>query len=291
MPYERVEFSIILPIREDIGKIPEDIKLVKENGVITGLWVIIGDEQGEKIKKSKHFKEIFEESEKQRKIAAEKQRKTTGAPTISAEEEVNQKSKNFINQLEEEIRNYASQKANNFIKQLNFKLDSSTYKVQLTALVILMYQRHLSYGASGYVKSDLKTDIFEIDGEDNLLNRLINNYSNGLEAQKHGDFTSAYKHFYLAFPEKHKITSDDSTNLDLKLLRDGASHNILHSPALQARAKELLGEDFVKIDANGKPYAYADMTNQRHVDLYKKRIPDIKKYARQYIDNYIMSHT
>jgi hypothetical protein len=274
MPYERVEFSINTPIIEPIGEIPDDIKLIKENGATTGLWVIIGEEKTEKIKSSKHFTEILAESEKQHKIT-----------------DPQEKSKNFINQLEEEIRNHATQKAKTFINQLNFRLNSPTYRVQLTALVILMYQRHLRYGASAYVKSDYVTDIYEINDGDNLLNRMTHNYNNGLEAQQNQDLVGAYKSFYLVFPEKHEITTDSKLNLDLRLLRDGASHNVLNSPALVTRAKELLGEDFVKVDTHAKPYAYIDMTNQRHIKLFNKHVPILRERAHGYIDSYIQLHT
>lgn len=278
MPYERAEFSIKPPIREAIGKMPEDIKLIEENGAMTELWVIIGEERTKKIESSKHFKEILAESEKHRMIIT--------ASTSSLEEEEAKKAKIYINQLEQEIKNCATQKAKNFIHQLNFKLDSPTYQVQFKALATLTLQSELSYGAGTYAKSDYVTDIFEIDDGDNLLNRMMHNYNNGLEAQLNEDLLSAYKSFYLVFPEKHAITSDSQLDLDLRLLRDSASHNVLSSPALVPRAKQLLGEEFVK-NKDGKEYAYIDMTTQKHMELFKKYVPIIRKYAKEYIEIYI----
>jgi hypothetical protein len=83
-----------------------------------------------------------------------------------------------------------------------------------------MYQRNHNYGVKAYVKSDYVTDIFEINDKNNLLNRMTHDYNDGLEAQQNGSLVSAFKSFYLVFPENPKITSDPGLNLDLKLLRD-----------------------------------------------------------------------
>ncbi|MGD0951690.1 MAG: hypothetical protein ABR985_04735 [Methanotrichaceae archaeon] len=282
MPYVYAEFNIIPPIREAIGKVPDDIELLDEqNGAITGLRVILGEELTEKkIKSSGHFKEILAESEKKNGIAE----------SSTEQQEINKKSENYINQLEQEFRNYANQKAKNFINQLNFRLGASTYKVQYTTLAILMLKRNFSIGVGGYIKSDLKTDIFEIDDEDNFLNRILNYYTNGLEAQKNGDLISAYKYFYLVIPEGQGITSDSKLNLDLKILRHGVSHLELTDKKLMDRAKELLGDEYVK-DDGGKKYAYVDLTIQRHIDLFNKHTPIIRKYGKEYIEKYIQSHT
>lgn len=61
MPYQYVEFKINPPIKESLGKVPSDIKLLEENGTITGLQVSLGEEPVEEIKKSIHFKEILDE--------------------------------------------------------------------------------------------------------------------------------------------------------------------------------------------------------------------------------------
>ena len=276
---KKINYNIEPPIREAIGEIPEDIKLINENDTITKLQVMIGEERTEKIKSSDQFKKGLAESEKKRGIAE--------SPTDESEHRA--KSNHYINFLEQEIRNYATQKAKNFINQLNFKLDSSTYKVRFTTLAVLVLHREISLGMGGYIKSDLKTDILEIEDEDNFLNRILNNYTNGLEAQKHGDIVSAYKYFYLVVPEGHGITRDKNLNLDLKILRHGASHLELNKEYLMNRAKELLGEEYVKDDA-GKEYAYIDTTAKKHIDLFNKHTPIIKKYAKEYIDKYILEN-
>ena len=280
MPYIYCEFNIEPPIRETIGNTPEDIKLINENGTITKLQVMIGEGRTEKIKSSDQFKKGLAGSEKQRGIAE--------SPANDSEH--NAKSNHYINFLEQEIRNYATQRARNFINQLNFRLDSSTYKVRFTTLAVLVLHREISLGIGGYIKSDLKTDILEIEDDDNFLNRILNNYTNGLEAQKHGDIVSAYKYFYLVVPEGHGITNDKNLNLDLKILRHGASHLELKDKNLMDRAKDLLGEEYVK-DDGGKRYAYIDTTIKEHIDLFNKHIPIIKRYAKEYIDKYILEHT
>lgn len=279
MPYLYCEFNIEPPIREAIGKTPEDIKLIDENGTITKLQVMIGEERTEKIKSSDQFKKGLAGSEKQRGIAEN--------PIDESERRA--KTNHYINFLEHEIKIYATQKAKNFINQLNFRLDSSTYKVRFTTLAVLVLHREISLGIGGYIKSDLKTDILEIEDEDNFLNRILNNYTNGLEAQKHGDIVSAYKYFYLVIPEGHEITSDKILNKDLKILRHGASHLELNRANLMDRAKELLGEEYVK-DDNDKRYAYIDTTVKRHIDLFNKHTPVIKKCAKEYIDKYMHEH-
>ena len=116
MPYLYVGFKINPPIKEKIGKVPNDIKLLEENDTITGLQVLLGEEPVEEIKKSIHFKEVLEDSEKKREHSAD------------PEKEQNLKSENYINQLEQKLRDYGTQKASNFINQLNFRLNSSTYE-------------------------------------------------------------------------------------------------------------------------------------------------------------------
>lgn len=273
MPYEWVGFRINPPIRETIGKTPDDIQLTKEKDVITEMRVLIGDQRTQKIKNSNHFKKKLAESEAKRI-----ERNPTEA------EDTNKKSKNFINQLEQEIKNCATQRANYFINQLNYRFDSAQYDIHFKELAIMMFQREISLGMGGYVKSEYVTDIFQLDDKDNLSNRLINNYSNGLRALKNKDLVSAYKYFYLAFPEGHKITGDSITDLDLKILRHGASHNILENQKIQDRAKELLGEDFVKPDDDPtKTYAYVDMTNSNHLDLFNKYTPVVRGKAKDFI--------
>jgi hypothetical protein len=279
MPYLYCEFNVEPPIREAIRETPEDIKLINENDTITKLQVMIGEERTEKIKSSDHFKKGLAGSEKQRGIAE--------SPTDESEHRA--KANHYISFLEQEIRNYATQKAKSFIDQLNFRLDSSTYTVRFTTLAVLVLHREISLGIGGYIKSNLKTDILEIEDEDNFLNRILNNYTNGLEAQKHGDIVSAYKYFYLVVPEGHGITSDKNLNLDLKILRHGASHLELKDKNLMGRARELLGEEYVKDDGD-KRYAYIDTTVKKHIDLFNKHIPIIKKCAKEYIDKYIQEH-
>jgi len=275
MPYEYVEFNITPPIRQRIGEVPEDIKLIRENDAIIGLQVAIGSARTTKIKNSDIFKRTLAESEKRLGIDG-----SNG----------NKKSKNFINQLEEHIRKDATQRGKNFINQLNYELDSATYDIELTTLAILVLQRQISIGVKGYVKSDLEIDIIQIDDKNNLQNRMINNYDNGLKAQKYGDIVNAYKCFYLVFPDKSNITDNADLNIDLRLLRDGASHVVLdRNKKLVERAKEFLGNEFVKTEGSNT-YAYIDMTNPRHVELYNKHLPIIKNAARRYIDNYIESH-
>jgi hypothetical protein len=241
---------------------------------------MIGEERTEKIKSSDQFQKGLAESEKKRGIAK--------SPANESEHKA--KSNHYIDFLEQEIRNYATQNARNFINQLNFKLDSSTYKVRFTTLAVLVFHREISLGIGGYIKSDLKTDILEIEDEDNFLNRILNNYTNGLEAQKHGDIVSAYKYFYLVVPEGHGITKDKNLNLNLKILRHTASHLELNRDNLMDRAKELLGEEYVK-DDGGRRYAYIDTTVMKNINLFNEHVPIIKRYAKEYIEKYIMEHT
>lgn len=175
---------------------------------------------------------------------------------------------------------------------MNFKLNSSTYKVRYTTLAVLVLHREISYGMGGYIKSDLKTDILEIEDEDNFLNRILNNYTNGLEAQKYGDFVGAYKYFYLVVPEGHGITSDKDLNLDLKILRHGASHLELKDKNLMDRAKELLGKEYVKED--GGKNTRISIRLSRSISIYSISIyPSLKIckgiyrkiYPRAYIEN------
>jgi len=57
------------------------------------------------------------------------------------------------------------------------------------------------------------------------------------------------------------------------------------------RARELLGDEYVKRDSNSERYyAYVDITTPGHIDLFKTYIPIIKKSARDYIDRYMKSH-
>ena len=164
------------------------------------------------------------------------------------------------------------------------------YSIQFKELAILMFHREIQYGASGYIKDDYVTDIFEIDDEDNVWNRILNNYANGLKALKNEDLVSAYKFFYVIFPDGSTITDNPELNTDLRLLRDGASHRLLdRNRKLVERAKELLGEEFVKTK-DDKTYAYIDETLPRHIDLFKKYIPIVKKSAKDYLDKYIESH-
>ena len=264
MPYEYVEFDINPPIGEAIGNVPEYIKPIYENGAITKLQVIIGEERTEKIKESDHFKKI--------------------SNGISGTD--------FVNLLEQEIRDYATQRAKYFINQVNFKLDSPRYKVQLTTLAVLQLQRYLSISTGAYIIDfNSKTDIFEIEDEDNFCSRIVDYYLNGLNARENGDLVSAYRYFYLVIPENRGITSDRKLNRDLKILRHGASHSVLNNPKLMDRARELLGEEYVKRDSNsGSYYAYVDITTPGHIDLFKTYIPIIKKSARDYIDRYMKSH-
>ena len=264
MPYEYVEFDINPPIGEAIGKVPEHIKPIYENGAITKLQVILGEERTETIKKSNHFKKISNE--------------------ISGID--------FVNLLEQEIRDYATQRAKDFINQVNFKLDSPRYKVQLTTLAVLKLQRYLSISTGAYIIDfNSKTDIFEIEDEDNFCSRIVDYYLNGLNARENGDLVSAYRYFYLVIPENRGITSDRKLNRDLKILRHGASHRVLNDQKLMDRAKDLLGDEYVKRDSNsGSYYAYVDITTPGHIDLFKTYIPIIKKSAKDYIDGYMKSH-
>lgn len=263
MPYEYVEFNVNPPIKETIGNVPEDIKLIHENDAVTGLQVIIGEEKTEEIKKTAHFKEMSD----------------------------GKSGNDFINLLEKEIRGYATQKAKKIINQVNFEHDSSIYKVQLTTLAILTFQRCLSAGTGAYVTDfNSKTDLFDIRDEDNFFCRILEYYINGLNSKENKDLVSAYKYFYLVIPESQEITSDPKLNEDLKILRHGVSHSVLHAQSIMDRSRELLGDEYVKTDSNGKHYAYIDISTQEHVNLFKKYVPIIKKSAREYIDGYKQEH-
>ena len=99
MPYEWVGFRVDPPIRETIDRTPDDIELISENGVITEMRVLIGEERTKKIKESDHFRKILVESEAKRI-----ERNPAEAENAS------KKSENIINQLENEIRKCAIQR-------------------------------------------------------------------------------------------------------------------------------------------------------------------------------------
>ena len=276
MPCEYVEFNIIPPIHEDIGEVPEDIELLEKR---EKLHVKIGDQRVTEIKKSEHFKKRVAESEK--KLGIEEQ--------PIDQEKKNEKSRHYINVLKAEIGDLATERAKTFINKLNFALNSPTYDIQIERLAYLKFTVYKTMNAGVYVKSDLKIDIFEIVDEDNLLNRMTNSYVNGMKAQANGDLVNAYKCFYLVFPEGTKITDDKTEKLDLKILRHGASHfPKLDDQSLMTRAKELLGDNFIK-NEKGHLSAHVDLTYPGHKKLYEDKVPVLRNYAKRYIDNYVPS--
>lgn len=281
MPCEYVEFSISPPIREDIKKVPDDIELAENKET---LRVIIGDQRVKEIKNSEHFNKRVADSEK--KLGIDEH------PTY--DEKKNEKARHYLNVLKAEIGDYATQIAKTFINKLNFELDRATYAVQIERLAYLKFTAYTRVRAGAYVKSDLKIDIFEIVDKDNLLNRMTNSYVNGMKAQDNGDLPSAYKCFYLVYPDKPTITGNPNDDLDLKILRDAASHIELANKNLMNRARDLLGKDYVKTRTDVKTgtqqtYAYADMNVPEHVELYKKYTPILRKHAKDHIVSYIQS--
>jgi len=115
----------------------------------------------------------------------------------------------------------------------------------------------------------------------------------GMNLQQEDKLDSAYKYFYDLLPirrrSSYKITSDDALNLDLKIIRDGMSHDILTRTDM-ARAKSLFGDECILQDAaSGNYYAYFNPLNPRHMDLVRNNIHYVRMAAKEYINNYGIS--
>jgi hypothetical protein len=269
MSYERVEFTLNTPIEGVVGSIPDGIELKGDNGVINGLWVNIGEDIENEIEASARFKEFFA------------------------------KGGNFDASLYTVVKEYGIQRAQNYLNRLNFMRDSHKYDILNCSLAKLLPTGQMQYTRENHlvmvttVGKDFGLDISETYDEDGFFNKLYCNYDMGMKAQQECDLVSAYQCFYAVLPVRrgssYKITADDSLNLDLKIIRDGISHDILTMINME-RAKTLFGDECVLQDGtSGKYYAYFAPSNPRHMDLVRNNIHSVRKAAKEYIDKYITS--
>ncbi len=274
MNYERAEFDLVPPIRENVGvgSVPKGTELKRENGVITGLWVNIGADVENKIKGSNYFKNLFEGAESKKEIGA-----------------VN-------NALYVAVKYYGTQKAGNFINSINFELDSPTYDVCCSALVKRLPTGQLQYTREEHIvtgnrvkNDDYRIDVGETEDEDNFLGKLYHNYNMGLKHQN-DDPVASYRYFYSVTPKSYEFTSDEELNSDLKLIRDAISHDILNNPKHIKRAKILFGEEYILKDKSDEDYTYINESNSRHINLIRMHIPTLRKCAREYINKYLSDY-
>ncbi|OPY49346.1 MAG: hypothetical protein A4E49_03169 [Methanosaeta sp. PtaU1.Bin112] len=269
MSYERVEFTITPPIEGDVGSIPYGIESKSDNGIITELWVIIGEEIENKIEESPRYKELLAKG---------------GNPADS---------------LYTAIKEYGIHRAQNYLDRLNFVRDSCKYKLSNCSLAKLLPTGKIRRTVEGFlcirysVGDDFRLDITKSYDEDEFLNKLYYDYNMGMESQERGDYVSAYKYFYDLLPLRrssfYRITENADLNIDLKIIRDGLSHDILTKTNID-RARKLLGDDCITQDgATGQMYVIFNPLNPYHLDLIKKNMHYVRNSARKYIDNYMVS--
>ena len=151
--------------------------------------------------------------------------------------------------------------------------------------------REISLETTAPIGTDFGLDISQTYDEDDFLNKLYNNYSMGMKAQQRGDLASAYKNFYDLLPirreSSYRISDDDTLNLDLKIIRDGLSHDILTRTNIE-RARTLLGDEHILQDgSSGRIYAEFNPSIARHMDLIRINIHYVRKSAKDYIDTYM----
>lgn len=240
MSYECVEFSITPPIEGDVGSIPDDIKLKKDG---SGLSVIIGEDAENKIEESARFKELIAKGE-----------------TID-------------DSLYKIVKERGIQKGQTYLNRLNTSLDYPKYELsgywvvksgptgEKIRFVEAEFELVWSY------ETDIRMNISETYDEDTFHNKLYDYYNKGMKAQKEGNLDSAYKYFYDLLPHRkgshHRITEEDTINTNLRIIRNGLSHDILTKIDME-RAKTLLGDEYVIQDAEtSKLYAYFDQSNPR----------------------------
>lgn len=284
MSYQRVEFALNIPIEGDVGSVPDGIELKKDNGIITELWVLIGEDIEDKIERSERFKTLFAETEAKNKKLEE---------TGSANSIVNE-TRYVV------VKEYAIRKAQNYLARLNFIRGSHKYEIKNCSLVTLLptgqlqYTREVMCGVGGTIGNDFGMDVSRTYDEDEILNKLYYNYDMGMKAQQEGNLVSAFQCFYSILPVRrgstYTITDDAAVNAELKIIRDGISHDILTSKNNVELAKTLFGQEYVLRDgASSKSYAVFDPSNPRHMDLIRKDLHIVRNRAREYIDQYITS--
>lgn len=267
MSYERVEFTLTTPIEGDLGSIPDGISLIQNDQSVTELWVIIGEDMEHQIENSARYRELIARG---------------GNPNDS---------------LYTAVKEYGTQRAQNYINRLNHRRDSYRYKLSNCSVARLLPSgqlqrtREIGLVTAATIGTDFRLNIRQTYDEDNFLNKLYFDYNMGMKAQQEGDLVSAYKYFYDLLPFRrgspYKISDDDTLNLDLKIIRDGLSHDILTRTDIQ-RARTLLGDEHILQDGvSGKIYAEFNPSITRHMELIRNYIHYVRMSARQYIGTYM----
>lgn len=281
MSYERVELTINTPIEGLVGCTPDGIELKGNDGVYTELWVGIGEDVENEIERSERFKQLLADTEARLKNAGRSEKVNVSEVLFTA------------------VKEYAIRRAQNYLSRLNFMRGSHKYEILDCSLITLLPTgqiqrgREKVYGMVTTIGNEFKLDISKTYDEDDFLNKLYYNYDLGMKAQQENDLVSAYKYFYDLLPLRrtspYKITKIDAVNLDLKIIRDGMSHDILTKTDL-VRAKSLFGDDYVLQDgASGNCYAYFNSLNPHHMELIRNNIHHVKNAAKEYIDTYTIS--
>jgi hypothetical protein len=267
MCYERVEFDLTPPIEGDLGSIPDGIELIRNGENVTGLWVIIGEDTENQIEESTRYREFI----------------ASGG--------------NPVDSLYTAVKEYAIHRAQNYLNRLNFRRDSYKYTLSNCSVAKLLpagqiqRTREISVGITATIGTDFGLDISQTYDEDDFLNKLYIHYSMGMKAQQEGDMVSAYKYFYDLLPIRrglsYRISDDETLNLDLKIIRDGLSHDILTRTNME-RARTLLGDEHILQDgSSSKIYAEFNPSIARHMDLIRNNIHYVRRSAKDYIDTYM----
>lgn len=269
MSYERVEFTLTPPIEGDVGSIPDGIELKGDSGIFAGLWVIIGEDIETQIEESDRFREFLDKG---------------GNPSDS---------------LYTAVKEYGIQHAQNYLYRLNCKRGSYRYKLSNCSPAKLLptgeIQRTPEVGlvATMILGDDFGLDISQTYDENEFLNKLYFDYNMGMKAQQEENLVSAYKYFYDLLPirrsSSYRITENDALNRDLRIIRDGLSHDILTRTNIE-RAKELFGDEYILMDGASRGiYAEFNPSIARHMDLIRTNMHYVRNAAKEYIDTYMSS--
>ena len=267
MSYERVEFDLTPPIEGDLGSVPDGIELIRNGEKVAGLWVIIGEDTEDKIEESTRYREFIARG---------------GNP---------------IDSLYTAVKEYGIQRAQNYLNRLNFRRNSYKYTLSKCSVAKslptgqIQRTREIGLGMTATIGTDLGLDISQTYDEDDFLYKLYLRYNMGMKAQQEGDLVSAYKYFYDLLPirrgSSYRISDDDTLNLDLRIIRDGLSHDILTRTNME-RARTLLGDEHTLQDGNsGTIYAEFNPSIARHMDLIRNNIHYVRRSAKDYIDTYM----
>lgn len=268
MSYDRVEFTLTPSIEGDVGSVPDGIKLIRNGENITELWVIIGEDIEDQIEESARYRDLLAGG---------------GNPSAS---------------LYTAVKEYGTQRAKDYLNRLNFRRDSYMYKLSNCSVAKLLPTGQIQRTSevilemTGTFGTDFGLDICQTYDEDDFLNKLYFNYNMGMKAQQEGDLASAYKYFYDLLPfsrgSSYEITDDGTLNLDLKIIRDGLSHDKLTRTNIIDRARILFGNEHILQDGgSGKFYAEFNPSIARHMDLIINNIHYVRNAAKEYIDTYM----